>query len=52
MPLSNIAFSSEIIPKYPLKQGVSQKLIVRLIGEVLDSVKISENLPLDLVKKI
>lgn len=51
MPLSNIAFSSEIIPKYPLKQGVSQKLIVRLIGEVLDSVKISENLPLDLVKK-
>ena len=51
MPLSNIAFKSEIIPKYPLKQGVSQKLIVRLIGEVLDSVKISENLPMDLINK-
>ena len=50
-PLSEASLSSEIIPKYPLKSGISDKLIIRLIGMVLDSIDVTENLPRDLVER-
>lgn len=35
----------KIIPKYPLKSGVTNNLIIKLINQVLQEVTIDENLP-------
>ena len=42
------ALKSEIIPKYPLKGDLTDKLITKLISLVLDSIKITENLPIEM----
>lgn len=45
------AKTSEIIPKYSLKGDITDKIITKLINQVLDKVLIIDNLPLDIVKK-
>lgn len=41
----------KIIPKYPLKSGVTNSLIIKLVNEVLSNVTIEENLPKWLIDK-
>lgn len=41
----NIATEEKIIPKYPLKSGITNNLIIKLINGVLQDVVIEENLP-------
>lgn len=41
----NVITEEKIIPKYPLKSGVTNNLIVKLINQVLQEVTIDENLP-------
>lgn len=48
---SNHSLESEIIPKYSLKGELSNNFLVKIIGDVLDNIKINENLPDDIVKK-
>lgn len=50
-PLGEITKINEIIPRYPLKAGISEKVITRLISTVLDSIKIVDNLPSDIIKR-
>lgn len=45
------ALSSEIIPKYPLKGDISNKLFEKLINEILAHMKVKENLPKIIVEK-
>ena len=45
------ALKSEIIPKYPLKGDLTDKLITKLISLVLDSIKITENLPIEMCER-
>ena len=45
------ALKSEIIPKYPLKGDLTDKLLTKLISYVLDSIKIKENLPKEICEK-
>jgi ATP-dependent DNA helicase RecG len=45
------ALSSEIIPKYPLKGDISNKLFEKLINEILSNMKVKENLPKEIVEK-
>lgn len=47
----NVALSSEIKPIYPLKGDLTDKFITKLIISVLESVKISENLPKEIINK-
>lgn len=47
----NDALKSEIIPKYPLKGDLTDKLITKLVGLVLDSIKVSENLPEEICER-
>ena len=45
------ALSSEILPKYPLKSDISNKLFEKLINEILSHMEVKENLPKDVVDK-
>ena len=45
------ALSSEIIPKYPLKGDISNKLFEKLINEILSHMEVKENLPKIIVEK-
>jgi ATP-dependent DNA helicase RecG len=45
------ALSSEILPKYPLKGDISNKLFEKLINEILSNMKVKENLPKEIVEK-
>lgn len=45
------ALTSEIIPKYPLKGDISNKLFEKLINEILSHVEVKENLPQDILNK-
>jgi ATP-dependent DNA helicase RecG len=45
------ALSSEIIPKYPLKGDIGNKLFEKLINEILSHMGIKENLPKDILHK-
>ncbi len=45
------ALSSEILPKYPLKEYISNKLFEKLINEILSQMKVKENLPQEIVEK-
>lgn len=45
------ALSSEILPKYPLKSDISNKLFEKLINEILSHMEVKENLPKDIVDK-
>ncbi|MGG7176030.1 ATP-dependent DNA helicase RecG [Clostridium paraputrificum] len=45
------ALKSEIIPKYPLKGDLTDKLITKLVSSILDSITITENLPSELLEK-
>lgn len=45
------ALKSEIIPKYPLKADISEKLITKLVSLILDTIIIEDNLPEDYVGK-
>ncbi len=45
------ALSSEIIPKYPLKGDISNKLFEKLINEILGHVEVKENLPQGILDK-
>ena len=47
----NDALKSEIIPKYPLKGDLTDKLLTKLVSSVLDTIIISENLPNYLLEK-
>lgn len=40
-----------IIPKYPLKEGLTNNFLVKIISHILGSIKILENLPRQLIKK-
>ncbi|NFH68351.1 ATP-dependent DNA helicase RecG [Clostridium botulinum] len=45
------ALDNSILPKYPLKGDISNKIIEKLINLVIDSIIIKENLPLGILKK-
>ena len=45
------ALSSEIIPKYPLKGDISNKLFEKLTNEILSHMEVKENLPKEMVDK-
>lgn len=45
------AVSNEIIPKYPLKGDISNKLFEKLINQILLNMNIKENLPQDILDK-
>ena len=45
------ALSSEILPKYPLKSDISNKLFEKLINEILSHMEVKENLPKDVIDK-
>ena len=45
------ALKSEIIPKYPLKGDLTDKLLTKLISYVLDSIEIRENFPKEICEK-
>ena len=45
------AMSSEIIPKYPLKGDISNKLFEKLIHEILSKTEIKENLSKEIIEK-
>ncbi|MBC2578964.1 ATP-dependent DNA helicase RecG [Clostridium sp. DJ247] len=43
--------SDKIVPKYPLRSGVTNSLIIKLVCQVLDVVNINENLPTWIIDK-
>lgn len=45
------AISNEIVPKYPLKGNISNKLFEKLINTILAQMNIKENLPQDILDK-
>lgn len=45
------AKESEIIPKYPLKGDLNDKVITKIINQVLDNVVIKDNLPKNILDK-
>lgn len=45
------AISSEIIPKYPLKGDISNKLFEKIIHEILSKTEIKENLSKEIIEK-
>ncbi|NGT56822.1 ATP-dependent DNA helicase RecG [Clostridium perfringens] len=45
------ANKSEILPIYTLKNGLTNKILVKLINEILKNMIIKENLPDEIVKK-
>lgn len=45
------AKESEIIPKYSLKGDLTDKILIKLINEVLSKVNITDNLPDDIIKR-
>lgn len=45
------ALSSEIIPKYPLKGDISNKLFEKLINYILANMEVKENLPQEILTK-
>ncbi|WP_411170502.1 ATP-dependent DNA helicase RecG [Clostridium sp. MB05] len=45
------AKKSEIIPKYPLKSDLTDKIITKLINQILDKVLIADNLPKEILDK-
>jgi len=45
------ALTSEILPKYPLKSDISNKLFEKLINEILSHMKVKENLSKDVIDK-
>lgn len=45
------AKSSEIIPRYTLKGDLSDKILIKLINQVVGDVVISDNLPKELIEK-
>ena len=45
------AISNEIVPKYPLKGDISNKLFEKLINTILVQMNIKENLPQDILDK-
>ena len=47
----NDALKNEILPKYVLKNDLTNKIIEKLVHSVLDEVKIIENLPKELLDK-
>jgi ATP-dependent DNA helicase RecG len=47
----NDAKKSEIIPKYPLKGDLNDKVIAKIINQVLDKVIITDNLPKDILER-
>lgn len=48
---SNESLKSEIIPKYPLKGELTNNFLAKIIGEVLDNIEVSENLPKEIIDK-
>lgn len=45
------AKESEIIPKYPLKGDLNDKVIAKIINQVLDNIVINDNLPKSILDK-
>ncbi|MBM7835124.1 ATP-dependent DNA helicase RecG [Clostridium sardiniense] len=48
---SNESLKSEIIPKYSLKGELTNNFLAKVVGQVLDTITVTENLPLDILKK-
>ncbi len=45
------ALTSEILPKYPLKGDISNKLFEKLINDILANMEVKENLPQNILDK-
>lgn len=45
------ASSNKIVPRYPLKDGITNNLMIKLIKNILENIAIEENLPMWLIKK-
>lgn len=49
--LENIQTTTQVIPKYPLRDGVTNSLIIKLVTQVLNNIRIDENLPSWIIDK-
>lgn len=47
----DVKLSKSIMPIYPLKEGIKNKLLIKLINEALSQVSIEENLPEEIVNR-
>ena len=47
----NLLQERDIIAKYSLRDAITNKTISKLIHLILDTIKIKENLPINLIKK-
>ncbi|WP_446899472.1 ATP-dependent DNA helicase RecG [Clostridium sp. LBM24168] len=47
----NLEIKGEILPVYPLKDGLTNNLFIKLISNILKSIDISENLPGWIIEK-
>ncbi|GAA0078014.1 ATP-dependent DNA helicase RecG [Clostridium sp. CTA-5] len=45
------ALKNNILPKYPLKGDISNKTIEKLINNIISSIEIQENLPIDILNR-
>ncbi|MEQ8196410.1 MAG: ATP-dependent DNA helicase RecG [Clostridiaceae bacterium] len=48
---SSETLESEIIPKYQLKGDIKNNVFIKLINQVLFSIKIKDNLPVEIIQK-
>lgn len=46
-----LAKENEIVPKYSIKGELTDKIIIKLVSQCLEGIKINDNLPSDLIKK-
>lgn len=46
-----VAKENEIVPKYSLKEDLTDKILIKLISLCLDNLKISDNLPKEMIDK-
>ena len=46
-----VAMENEIVPKYSLKEELTDKILIKLISNCLENIKIKDNLPQEMIDK-
>ena len=46
-----VAMKNEIVPKYSLKEELTDKILIKLISNCLENIKIKDNLPQEMIDK-
>jgi ATP-dependent DNA helicase RecG len=50
LPSSSEEYEYKLMPKYPLREGLTNSFIIKTIEQILSSIVIEENLPMDLIQ--